>query len=65
MKINKRKPDFILVLAVLVGIGVIITMKAQAGAESGVVVNKVEGKALYHDAWTKINNKANQQIVRN
>lgn len=29
---KRRKPDFIFVLAVIVGLGVILTMKAQAGA---------------------------------
>lgn len=63
MRTKKRKPDFILILAVLVGIGVIITMKAQAGATPSVVVNKVESKALYHDAWARMNNKVNKQIL--
>ena len=29
---KRRKPDFMFVLAVIVGLGVIITMKAQTGA---------------------------------
>ena len=28
---KKRKPDFLFVLAIIVGIGVIVTMRAQAG----------------------------------
>jgi hypothetical protein len=31
MKI-KRKPDFLFILAVLVGIGVLVTMRAQSGS---------------------------------
>lgn len=33
MKI-KRKPDFLLLLAIIVGVGVIITMRVQAGADA-------------------------------
>jgi len=54
MKIKKRKPDFILILAVLVGVGVIITMGAKAVAQSGADVAKVEVSA-YLDGWSKIN----------
>ena len=36
MKI-KRKPDFLLLLAIIVGIGVIITMRVQASADAHLV----------------------------
>lgn len=62
MRVRKRKPDFILLLAIIVGLGVIITMMTQAGAESRVVVNKTHNKSLYNDAWSKINNKMNRQL---
>jgi len=63
MRIKKRKPDFILILAVLVGIGVVATMKAQADAQSGIAVNKVESKVLYDNAWAK--NKTSQKTTKN
>lgn len=31
---KKRKPDFLFVLAIIVGIGVIITMRTQPGADA-------------------------------
>ena len=31
---RRRKPDFLLLLAIIVGIGVIITMRVQAGADA-------------------------------
>ncbi len=62
MRINKRKPDYLLILAVLVGIGVVVTMKAQADAQSAAA-NKVESQAVYHHAWMKINAKANQKTI--
>ena len=31
---KKRKPDFLFVLAIIVGIGVILTMRAQAGPDA-------------------------------
>jgi hypothetical protein len=63
MKIKKRKPDLVLILAVLVGLGVVLTMKAQAGATSHVMVNKVQSKTLYQDGWTRINNPVNQRLL--
>ncbi len=63
MKIKKRKPDLVLILAVLVGLGVVLTMKAQAGATSHVMVNKVQSKVLYQDGWTRINNQVNQRLL--
>lgn len=63
MSIKKRKPDIILVLAVLVGLGVILTMKTQMSSNSSSVVKKVESQTLYQDAWSKITNQVNQRIV--
>lgn len=31
---KRRKPDFLFLLAIIVGIGVILTMRAQAGADA-------------------------------
>ena len=63
MRIKTRKPDFITILAAIVALGVIITMMTKAGAESHVVVNKVQNKSLYQDAWSKINNKMSQRLT--
>ena len=63
MKIKKRKPDLVLILAVLVGLGVVLTMKAQASGQSHVMVNKVEKQAVYHDGWAKINSQVNQSLL--
>ena len=64
MRIKKRKPDLVLILAVIVGLGVVLTMKAQASATSQVMVNKVESKTLYHDGWARTNIQANQPRLR-
>lgn len=42
MKI-KRKPDFLLLLAIIVGVGVIITMRVQAGADAHLVKGAASG----------------------
>ncbi len=34
-----RKPDFLFLLAIIVGVGVIITMRAQAGADAQLAKN--------------------------
>ncbi len=64
MRTNKWKPDYFLILAVLVGIGVVVTMKAQVDAQSAAVANEAESQALYHYAWTKVNAKVDQKIIR-
>lgn len=63
VRINKREPDYLLILAVLVGIGVVVTMKAQADAQS-VAAHEVESQAVYHHAWTKIDAKVNHKTIR-
>jgi len=57
MKTYKRKPNVLLILSILVGIGVVLTMLAQSGVQSQVTVNKNENTAVYNNnGWSKMNN---------
>ena len=53
---KKRKPDFLFVLAIIVGIGVIITMRAQAGAEAQLAKSAASGNVAVVQATLKKTN---------
>lgn len=43
---KRRRPDFLFVLAVIVGLGVILTMKVQAGAGQNAQTLSVSAKPV-------------------
>jgi hypothetical protein len=54
MKVKRRKPDILIVLAILVGLGVVLTMKAQTVLDAITPdAVAVEKSALYQQAWVE------------
>ena len=52
---KKRKPDFLFVLALVVGIGVILTMRAQAGPDAQWVKGAASNVAVAQTVMKKAN----------